>query len=476
MNLNQKVNPELNCTKYIKSYDEKIFTSHLYNESIVRGNYANCLISILFNSNNLENTLFVINNFHKKTKNPKNIQFCIKIDNDDMDIKDKFIRELSKFNFNFIILASPKGRGFIDLWQWVNYLYKVSSKKSKFVMNISDEMYIKQKSWDSKLEKYIGAFEDEIFRLRTSVFKNRNYTDLYECGYAPDTTAIYSRKYLEIQGDFSPCFGPDNGQQFVAYYLSKLNLPRHYQFSRDLVSEGLDFHGQGTNIGLSKVQKRERNILNFLLWRNMYKYKYQNLYFQRARKIQIEIIKTKYKNLKVIEFGYKFHITFKENNEYKFLRLNNYISKSKLFIYKISKLNFIKNNTGYDSNIFKGYFLTLYISLFKKFPYEKDSDKNTNFFQKFEYLSVDSRALKLLNEDQGFARKLGFGLIPFIIFYIRLVILLSYFIIHHILYPRSLLTTLSVIYGRFFKLQRVNSNIFSNNESDQSKTFIVKGD
>ena len=149
---------------------------------------------------------------------------------------------------------------------------------------------------------------------------------------------------------------------------------------------------------------------------------------------------------------------------------------SLLIGYKISKLNFIKNNTGYDSNIFKGYFLTLYISLFKKFPYEKDSDKNTNFFQKFEYLSVDSRALKLLNEDQGFARKLGFGLIPFIIFYIRLVIFLSYFIIHHILYPRSLLTTLSVIYGRFFKLQRVNSNIFSNNESDQSKTFIVKGD
>ena len=35
---------------------------------------------------------------------------------------------------------------------------------------------------------------------------------------------------------------------------------------------------------------------------------------------------------------------------------------------------------------------------------------------------------------------------------------------------------LDFIYGIFFKLQRVNSNIFSNNESDQSKTFIVKGD
>ena len=139
-----------------------------------------------------------------------------------------------KFNFNFIVFSSLKGRGFLDLWQWVNFFFKVSSSKSsKFIMNISDEMYVDNKNWDTKLEKYANFYSDNIFRLRTSVYKNRNYFDLYECGYAPDTTAIYTRKYLEIQGDFSPCFGPDNGQQFVSFYLAKLNLPRHFQFLRE---------------------------------------------------------------------------------------------------------------------------------------------------------------------------------------------------------------------------------------------------
>ena len=122
-------------------------------------------------------------------------------------------------------------------------------------------MYVEEYNWDGALEKYIHYFEDNIFRLRTSVYKNRNYTDLYECGYAPDTTAIYSRKYLEVQGDFSPCFGPDNGQQFVAYYLSKINLPRHYQFSRDIVINEISFLGQGTNAGLSDSQKNKRSLV-----------------------------------------------------------------------------------------------------------------------------------------------------------------------------------------------------------------------
>ena len=49
-------------------------------------------------------------------------------------------------------------------------------------MNISDEMYVSQKNWDLS-QKNIGAFKDDIF-ARTSVYKNRNYIDLYECRYA----------------------------------------------------------------------------------------------------------------------------------------------------------------------------------------------------------------------------------------------------------------------------------------------------
>ena len=499
MNLNYKVNPSFNCEKYVKSHDENKFTSHHYSDSVVRANYLNCLISILFNTNNIKNTLMIINEFYKKTRNPKNIQFCIKIDNDDEDFKENFIQELSKFNFNFVILASPQGRGFVDLWQWVNFLYKSSSKRSSFVMNISDEMYISQKNWDLKLEKYIGAFKDDIFRLRTSVYKNRNYIDLYECGYAPDTTAIYTRKYLDIQGDFSPCFGPDNGQQFVAYYLAKLNLPRHYQFSRDIVSEGLDFNGQGTNAGLTKSQKIKRNNLNFLLWNNMFTYSNQNLYFKRARKIQMEILKILYKDLEILDYGYKYHLNFKVSNEKRYLYLKNYISKPSFFLFKISKLDFFKNNTGYHAISLKGYMTTIYLKIFKKFPHRGEENIEKGFFHEldkiftdtklvsyllyFEKSIIDNESLKNIKSIIDIKRThihfiLSFArvFLLFLFFYTRIIIVTIYFILYHLYNPKRIFRTSSVIINRIFKNQRLKSYIFTNDEKDQSKTIIVKGD
>ena len=496
MNLDYKVNPKLNSKKYIKSYLEDNFSEHLYDESIIRGNYCDCLISILFNTNNLDNTLFILKEFYKKTKKPEKIQFCIKIDNDNQQYVENFLKEISRIKFNFIIIASPKGRGFIDLWQWVNFLYKSSSVKSKFVMNISDEMYVKNKNWDTKLEKYINFYEDNIFRLRTSVFKNRNYFDLYECGYAPDTTAIYSRKYLEIQGDFSPCFGPDNGQQFVAFYLSKLNLPRHYQFLRDIVSEGIDFEGQGTNVGLTKEQKNNRENLNFLLWNNMFKYKFQNSYFQRARKIQLEIIKEKYKEIKVEDYGYKYHIILENNKPRKaFLCLNNFLPIWKIFIYKLSKIDFLKNNTGYSKSSLTGIFITLYFLIYKKIPRSESEDTEKGFFKlKDDILAKvcsisdlimskisDFFLSKHYSREKGLEVRIPFSIkniILFVIFYIKITFLIVLFFLYHLYKPQKLfknsIKLISLI--SFKKLYRLKSNIFTNNLSDQSKSVIVKGD
>ena len=85
------------------------------------------------------------------------------------DFVINFLRELSVFNFNFIVLASPKGRGFRFVVEF--FFLKYLSKRSKFIMNISDEMYVDNKNWDTKLEKYANFYSDNIFRLRTSVYK-----------------------------------------------------------------------------------------------------------------------------------------------------------------------------------------------------------------------------------------------------------------------------------------------------------------
>ena len=370
--VNHIVDAEKNCQKYIKSYREKKFTEHAFADSIIRGDYCNTLITIIFNSNNIEKSRLSVKQYIEKAKHSESIQICIKIDNDDPSFVKIFLKCFEDYKCNFIILASPKGRGYIDLWNWVNYLYKVSSKRSYFVINTSDEMYVNEDCWDIKLSKYKNFQKDNIFRLRTSVYKNRNYNNLWECGYAPDTTAIYTKKYLDIQGNFSPCFGPDNGQQFVAYYLSNLNYPRHYQFTRDIAINEISFKGQGTNAEMKGISLRKRQVINYLLWDNMFKHNYQEDYLRRARKIQVAIIldnTDKSHELKISEDKYnkKFEVFLKEESDQRIrLDLGYKINKLRYILQNRLKIDFFKHHTASSNKSIVGFavhFLMKYMKI-----------------------------------------------------------------------------------------------------------------
>ena len=391
-----KINPNLLTTKYVKSASDNKFTSHLYGDMVVRASYANTLITIIFNTNNYERATKTVLNFIEKSNNPESLQFGIKIDQEDSSFEKKLKKFLEKLPVHIVLLSSPKGRGYIDLWQWVNFIYKSISKKSYFILNISDEMMINEQGWDAILAKYKGLESDHIFRLRTSDYKNRNYSSLFECGYAPDTTAIYTNKYLQIQGDFSPCFGPDNGQQFVAYYLSTMNYPKHYQFLRDRVINNISFSGLGTNYGLEESKMRKRQVINYLLWQNMFKHCYQENYFLRARKIQIEIIKSSnldfslqkfehYEEYKRFCFSYAYKTARHETRK---LYLSYKINKIKHIFNRLKEYNFIRYHTGYYGPAIKGFIYHFILTTLQKHPVDlvvanKKENLKDNYFSKF---------------------------------------------------------------------------------------------
>lgn len=478
--LNFTVDPSHDCVKFVKSANQMSFTQHSYGDVILRSNFCPSLISILFNTNNINSAVSSIEKFVKKAKDPSKIQFCIKIDNE-KDFVKTFLKNIEGFKCNFIILSSPKGRGYIDLWQWINFLYKVSSRRSEFFLNISDEMHVHEKNWDKILEKYINFKPDGIFRLRTSVYKNRNYNTLFECGYAPDTTAIYSKEYLKIQGDFSPCFGPDNGQQFVAYYMATLNYPRHFQFSRDYVINSISFAGQGTNKGLKGAKKNERMVLNYLLWQNMFTLKHQKEYFQRARKIQIKILEKQFHDIDVSHNHLNERYEVKTKDEYgKNLKifLSYKISKTKNFIHNLTKINFFRFHTGYYRPWYEGVFFHFYVKVFKKIPKSEPpkEPKNNNYLRHLNlYVEKTSLICKKFDNKIGFLKKIC--LVQFIFFLIGIFIFSLYFLIYFYQFKRNLL----LINRRFKVINRVyfyqtKSHILTNNKLDQSKTIIVKGE
>ncbi len=484
-NLDHNVDPSADCIKYIKAHYERSFSQHFYDDMIVRGNLCPVLISILFNTNNYRESINTIKKFVSKSKNPEKLQFCIKIDNES-EQTEFFLKSLAEINSNFIILCSPKGRGYIDLWQWVNFLYKVSSKRASYVLNISDEMTVNEKNWDIRLEKYLTVEEDGIFRLRTSVYKNRNYSNLQECAYAPDTTAIYTRKYLNIQGSFSPCFGPDNGQQFVAYYLSKLNYPRHYQFSRDKVINDISFSGQGTNIGVKNEKLYQRQVINYLLWLNMFKKKFQEDYFHRARKIQLEIIRPIIDNYDVKHYEtqsrYSMKIYDYDRKRYCNLSLSYKINFFKNFFYNITKIDFYKYQTAYDMPKIMGIAIHLFIKYVKVHPKsltKKNKEKRIiiSYLRKiWVYISKNHKILEKYNFIFPVKIILLFlvffdikGFILFLIYFSLKILSLPILIF---LDPKLIIYKIDYLYKR----SSSRSNIISQNNYDQSKTIIVKGD
>ncbi len=483
--LDYLVEPRVDCVKYIKSYNENSFSKHLYDDMIIRGNLCPVLISILFNTNNIDASVECIKTYVKKAKNSERIQFCIKIDNDPVFL-EKFLNKLKDISCNFVILSSPKGRGYIDLWQWINFLFKVSSRKASFVLNISDEMTINEKNWDISLEKYLKLEKDDIFRLRTSLYKNRNYNNLYECAYAPDTTAIYTRKYLNIQGDFSPCFGPDNGQQFVAYYLSKLNYPRHFQFSRDKVINDISFSGQGTNIGVKNNKLYERQLINYLLWCNMFKKKYQEKYFHRARKIQLSITKSYLSNAKTIHqepaSRYVVRVFDHDRDRISKVILSYKINTLKQILYNISKTDFYKHQTAYDMPKVIGLGVHICLKYFKRHPKTlfKKSEKRPSKF------SALRKLWNFISSNHGILQKYNFILpikilIIFLVFFDfkGFITFLIYFSMKIILSPIYFIKNPTLFIYKidlFLKFYKTKSILITKNDHDQSKTIMIKGD
>lgn len=251
-------------------------------------------VSLHLASNNLQNIIGLLDNVEAKSANPASVEILIKIDEDDLMTQELLAHEAGRRKFALRTWVGPRGAGFSDLWKAYNELIKITSSSVYFVCLINDEVRFNQYGWDQSLRRYIGLFPDHIFRLRATQLKFRNYYDFWECGYAPDSYAFYTKRWLEIVGDWNPCEGPDSSQQFIAYYLGYANYPAFKQFNRDVPILDISFSGEGACKGLSEEQRQKRNTLNFRSWFTLVSHPIQEELFRRARLLQGNIIAAEY--------------------------------------------------------------------------------------------------------------------------------------------------------------------------------------
>ena len=305
------------------------------------------LLSIHLQSNNVKNFEGFINSILENVDRKDLLEVIVKIDDDD-DEMNNLLKKISKNKLLDVkYISTPLIGNFSDLWRSMNDMLLICEKDTYFIWNMNDEMRIKQKNWDKKLLNYVKLFEDDIFRLRTSCFRNRNYADPWECAFAPETSAITTKKWMEICGDWNPTLGPDSFNQIVSYYFSYHDRFNKFKEIRDVVINDFEFEGEGASLNLTKEQIRKRMGDTIKAWFNLLSHKTLTEASRRSQRLKAYIdFNQKYKNLninpKIIDKSEK-------------LIVYNPFTNIKIFEYpyKVPLLNTIIKNLFRSLNYFK---------------------------------------------------------------------------------------------------------------------------
>ncbi len=248
------------------------------------------LVSIQLNSNRPEQILRFFDSIEETAQNPRDIEVLLHIDTGDTAMEALTEQEKRRRKFTLKILQTDLVKGYGTLWMPLNPLFALTDPDAYFVLNVSDEMLFVTEGWDAMLRPFIGYYPDHIFRLRASKYRYRNYTDFWECGFAPDSLAFYTRRWLELQGDWNPCLGPDSFQQCVAFHLYTSDPFSHRQFNRDIPLPFMSFHGEGASIGLEGDALFRRMCVNNRAWFTLMSHRIQQEAKRRAMLLKATIV------------------------------------------------------------------------------------------------------------------------------------------------------------------------------------------
>ena len=175
------------------------------------------IISIHLNSNNPLSFEKFILSIVNKTKNLDNIEILVNIDVNDEGMINVIKKINAKHDGLVRYIETDLIKTFADAWKPLNLLLNKTSKSVEFITCMSDEIRFQTKNWDLIILKYLNYYEDNIFRIRCSKYRNETYKDIWECGYKPDAYAFYTRKWLDTVGEWNPCIGPDTFQECISF-------------------------------------------------------------------------------------------------------------------------------------------------------------------------------------------------------------------------------------------------------------------
>jgi len=264
-----------------------MFNSPLDESGKLRG----VLLSIHLTSNRPDNFVTFLDRLEEKTENYGSVEVAIKIDDNDDRMNDLLAAESKRRPFKITYISTPLAGGFYGLWRAYNDLLRVCDPNAYFVVGLNDEMYFLEKGWDVRLRNYVNLYPDHIYRLRTSIHRERNYFDYWEACCAGDLSPIMTKRWIELGGNWCPCNGPDSFQNSVSFYFGWLY--RHHTFGRpyrERVVHDINFAGYGANLTIADPEALRRRMRGGVVaWFQLMSYPIQLEAARRAQKLHAQI-------------------------------------------------------------------------------------------------------------------------------------------------------------------------------------------
>lgn len=219
------------------------------------------------------------------------VEVVVKIDDTDEAMNRLLEQEASQRPFRVAYISSAPPADFYSLWESFDDILRATDPNAYFVVNLNDWMYFETKGWDTVLRRYVGLFPDHIFRLRTSKQRYRNYFDVWEAGFANDTSAIITKRWIDVCGGWAACNGPDTFQQCVAFYFGWLYRFKADRPLREIPVSEIEFGGAGTKFGANLKGRALRRRVGAAIrpWFILMSHKMQQEAARRAQKLHAHI-------------------------------------------------------------------------------------------------------------------------------------------------------------------------------------------
>jgi hypothetical protein len=239
------------------------------------------LISILTTSIHIHKLNGLLNCIEHTVSDPNNIEFLLKIDDNNSDIINYVNQESKRRPFRIAYIVSPRLNGYWSIHQFIDNLLRLVSQETYFIWIPNDEIRLKTNSWDVIIQKYYKKHDDDIINIR--IFNNKKKPNcLIDCAPVAEHFGFITKRWWDITEGVR-FDGTDTGPAFINYHLNSF-----FSKNRTVEIDDIEFDNIGTAIspfdGLNEKEIIDKNVKIMKNYTKYFSYEHQcRLHFLAAK-------------------------------------------------------------------------------------------------------------------------------------------------------------------------------------------------